>query len=98
MASLVPAMVKGLQMLHALRSLSVGNYGNSVHTGTPAVTYPSNNTVYPEDLTSWPVLDVQPMPYHDAPVLIVNVTDVPRGHNAFLDTTLVHSVPHILLP
>jgi hypothetical protein len=98
MASPVPAIVEALRMLHALGSLTIGNYGNSVHTDTPVFAYPSSNIVNPEDQTSSPVLDVRPMRHHDAPVSIVNVTDLHQGHDAFLDTILAHPAPHILLP
>jgi hypothetical protein len=75
-ASSLPAIVEALRTLHALGSLTVGNYGNSVHTDPPVFAYPSSNIVHPEDQTSSPVLDVRPMRHNDAPVSIVNVTDL----------------------
>jgi hypothetical protein len=45
---------------------------------------------------SSPIMDVQPMQSRDATVSIVNATDLPQEHNAFLDTTPVHPVLYIL--
>jgi hypothetical protein len=97
MASLGQAEVKELQMLHALRSRIIGNYDNSVHTHSPVFTRPSNSTVYPEVPTSSPILEVQPMRYHNAPISIVNTTDLSQEHNTALDTTPIHPVAYILL-
>jgi hypothetical protein len=97
MVSLVPAMVGELHTLHALRFCIVGNYGNSVHTGPPVSAHPSNNTVYPEVRMSSPVPDVQPMRFHDAPVLIVTANPPLPEDNTSINTAPVHSLSYILL-
>jgi hypothetical protein len=84
-------------MLDALRFSTVGNYGNFVHTDPPVFAYPSSNTFYPEGRKSLAVLDVPPTQYHDGPVSIVTVTDLPQEHNASHDTILVPLIPYILL-
>jgi hypothetical protein len=96
MGSLVLAMVKGLQALLVSRPWSVDSDSNSIHTDSPVSAYPSSNTVYPEDLSSSPSLDVQSMPEHDVPISIATVTRHLPGCNPSPDTTPDHPVPHTL--
>jgi hypothetical protein len=97
MVFLVLAMVGELQMLHALRFSTIGNYGNFIHIDPPDFVYPSSNTFYPEGLKSFPILDVPPMQYHDAPVSTITVTGLPQENKASHDTIPVPLVPCTLL-
>jgi hypothetical protein len=77
MASQQLTMVGGLEMLHASRSLIVGNCDSSVHTDARVFAYPSSNIVDPPDQTSLSIMEPQPTRYHGAPVSNVFPTDLP---------------------